>query len=71
MEPSFIENVVCQFKYFLPLKTMVLIVDVNSEIGAQVSRHFCYLICLRHLISSEAVTSLLKDLFASCARNMT
>ena len=29
---------------------MVLILDVNSEIGAHARRNLCYLICLRHLL---------------------
>ena len=36
---------------------MVLICDGNSEIGAHVESNLCYLICLRHLIRSKAVTN--------------
>ena len=32
---------------------MVLILDDNSEIGAQVMSNLCYLICLRHFIRSD------------------
>ena len=32
--------------------SMVLILDGNSGIGAQVSSNLCYLICLRHLLRS-------------------
>ena len=34
---------------------MVVILHDNSEIGAHVRNHFCYLICLRHSIRSRAV----------------
>ena len=34
---------------------LVLILDVNSEKGAQVRSNLCYLICLRHLMGSRAV----------------
>ena len=49
--------------------SMVLILDGNLEIGApHVRSNICYLICLRHLIGSRAVTnricSLRKDLFS-------
>ena len=47
---------------------MVLILDGNSELGAQVRSNLCYLICLRHLLWSGAVTKriffLQKDLFS-------
>ena len=36
---------------------MVLKLDGDSEIGAQVRINLCYLICLRHLIRSRAVTN--------------
>ena len=36
---------------------MVLIIDGNAEIGAQVGSNLCYLICLKHLIISRAVTN--------------
>ena len=56
---------------FLPFQTfsghrkslqeiMVLISDGYSEIGTHVRSNICYLICLRHLIISRAVT---KDIF--------
>ena len=35
-----------------PRNTMVLILDGNSELGAHVRSHLCYLICCRHLIRS-------------------
>ena len=35
---------------------MVLISDVNSEIGAHLRSNLCYLICLRDLIRSRAVS---------------
>ena len=35
---------------------MVLTLDGNSEIGAHKSSNFCYLICLKHLIRSRAIT---------------
>ena len=38
--------------FLLKVGSMVLKLDGNSEIGA----HVCYLICLRHLIRSKAVT---------------
>ena len=33
--------------------TMVLILDVNSEIGTHVTSNLCYVICSRHLIRSR------------------
>ena len=36
---------------------MVLVLDGNSLIDAQVKRNLCYSTCLRHLISSRAVTN--------------
>ena len=36
---------------------MVLILDGNSEIGAQVGNNICNLICLRHLFISRTVTN--------------
>ena len=36
---------------------MVLILDGNLETGAQIRSNVCYLICLRHLIRSRAVTN--------------
>ena len=53
---------------------MVLILDGNVEIGALVSSNLCYLICLRNLIRSRAVTNqfvfLRKDIFSfMCERN--
>ena len=38
---------------------MVLILYDNLEIGAHVSKNLYYLICLRHLIRSRAVTNLI------------
>ena len=38
---------------------MVLILDGSSDIGAQVRRNLCHLICLKHLIRSKAVTNLI------------
>ena len=38
---------------------MVLMLDGNSEIRAQVRNNLCYLICLMHLIRSRAVTDLI------------
>ena len=40
---------------------MMLILDGNSEIDAQVMSSLCYMICLRHLISSRAATN--RDIF--------
>ena len=40
----------------LSITPMVLILG-NSEIGAHVKSSLCYLICLRHLIRSRAITS--------------
>ena len=37
---------------------MVLISDGNLEIGAHVRSNICYLICLRNLIRSRAVTNI-------------
>ena len=37
---------------------MVLTSDGYLEMGAQGSSNLCYLICLRHLIRSKAVTNL-------------
>ena len=37
--------------------SMELILDGNPEVGAQVRNILCYLICLRHLIRSRAVTN--------------
>ena len=39
------------------IHTMVLILDGNSEIGAQVKSNFCYLIFLRHLVGSRVATN--------------
>ena len=39
------------------LAYMVTILDGNLEIGAHVRSHLCYLICLRHLLGSTAVTN--------------
>ena len=36
---------------------MVILLDCNSEISSHVRSHLCYLICLRHLIRSRAVTN--------------
>ena len=55
---------------------MVLIGDGNSEIGANVRIDHCYMICLRDLIMSRAVTRadlffLQKDLFSfMCAQHV-
>ena len=54
---------------------MVLILDDNLEIGANVRSNLCYLICLRHLIRSEAWSqigclSLENTYFASYMRNI-
>ena len=38
-------------------RSMALILDGNSEIGSHVRSNLCYLICLRHLIISGAVTN--------------
>ena len=38
----------------LPCSIMVLILDGNSEIGAQVLSYLGYLICVRYLFSSRA-----------------
>ena len=56
--------------------TMVLIEDGNSEIGANVWINLCYLICLRQLIKSRAVTNrifcLRKESFSfTCAQQVT
>ena len=52
----------------------VLILDVNSEMGAHVRSNSCYLICLRHLIRLREVTKLFflseKTFFPSCLRNL-
>ena len=40
-----------------PHLIVVLILDVNSEIGAHVRSNLCYLINIRHLIKSRAVTN--------------
>ena len=42
---------------------MVLILDGNSEIGAHLSSNLCYLICVRHLFRSRAVTNLINNRF--------
>ena len=39
---------------------VVLKLDGNSEIGVYVRSNLCYLICLRHLIISRAVTNLME-----------
>ena len=41
----------------MPVSTMVLLLDGNSEIDAQVRSKSCYLICLRHLIGPREVTN--------------
>ena len=46
------------FTVLLIIKTVVLILDGNSENGAHVRNNLCYLICLRYLIRSRAVTNL-------------
>ena len=43
---------------------MVLILAVNSEIGAHVMINLCYFICFRQLMSSRAVIILRKDHFS-------
>ena len=40
-----------------PVYVMVIILDVNPEIDARVRNNLLYLICLRHLIRSRAVTN--------------
>ena len=54
---------------------MVLTLDGNSEMGAHVfSAISVILICLRHLITSRAVTNRIffskKNYFSSCVRHM-
>ena len=53
---------------------IVLILVGNSEIGAHVRSHLCYLISLKHLIRSEKVTNLIlffgNNYFYPCVRNM-
>ena len=39
------------------MQYMVLISDVNSEIGVQVGSNLCYLVCVRNLITSRADTN--------------
>ena len=39
------------------VQTMVLMLDGSSEIGKHRRSNLCYLICLRHLIRSRAVTN--------------
>ena len=54
-------------------QTMVLILDGNSEIGAQVRSNLCYLIWLRHLIRSRAVKNrifFIRKYVFSCVHNM-
>ena len=50
------------------------IIDGNKEIGMNIRSNLCYLICLRHLIRSRAVTNriffLQKALTLLCVRNM-
>ena len=45
-----------RLKLNLLIWTMVLMSDGSSEIGAHVRSNFYYLICVRHLIRSRAVT---------------
>ena len=58
----------------LKVTIMVLILDGNSEIGAQVRSNLCYLICLKHLIRNKAVSNRVifseKTYVPLCARNM-
>ena len=57
-----VSNFVIQLYVFLFLshQTMVLIfIDGKSEIGVQLRRNICYLVSLRHLIRSRAVTNLI------------
>ena len=48
-------SVLLSYITVIPERTMVLIVLGNSEIGAQESTEFCYLIYIRHLNRSRAV----------------
>ena len=55
--------------------SIVLILDSNSGIGTHVRSDLGYLICLRHLFRSRAVTNLIflsleNTYFPSCVRNM-
>ena len=43
------------FLKFLFARTMVLVLDGNSDIGAHVRAISCYLVCIRPLISPRAV----------------
>ena len=45
---------ICFVPYF---RIISWYLDGNSEIGAHVKNNLCYLICLRHLIKSRAVTN--------------
>jgi len=59
----------------LSFHIMVLILDGNSEIGAHVRSKPCYLICLRHLIRSKAVSKRIFSIskntyFPSCVHYM-
>ena len=58
----------------LPPTLSMVLIDGNSEIGAHVRSNLCYLICLRHLIRSRAVTNRIsiseKTYFALYVRNM-
>ena len=52
---------------------MALILDGNPEISVHMRSNLCYLICLRHLIRSRAVTNRIfffseKSYFPSCVR---
>ena len=49
-------------------KTMVIIFDGNSEIGARVRSNLYFLICVKHLIRSREVKK--KILFFSFVRNV-
>ena len=55
--------------------TIALILDGSSELGVHVRSNLCWLICLKHLIRSRAVTDRTyifseKAYFHSCVRKM-
>ena len=57
------------------LVPMVLLLDFNTEIGALVSSNFCYLICIRHLVTKKSGNKLdfflsITTCFPTCVRNM-
>ena len=55
---------------------MVLILDGNSGIGAQVSSNLCYLICLRYLREGRSILGgagggdAVTDCYADCPRSL-